>query len=71
MNHVPAGLSAEEEHGRTSEEEEGGLEQSYDRQVSHIFSNKDKMKYLGPVELGNGTEGESPILCKYCMLSKA
>ncbi|XP_067099253.1 FYVE, RhoGEF and PH domain-containing protein 5 [Osmerus mordax] len=30
---APAGLSADEDHGRTSEEEEGGLEQGYDRQI--------------------------------------
>lgn len=34
MNPVSAGLSADEDHGRTSEEEDGTLEQSYDRQVS-------------------------------------
>ncbi|XP_033483002.2 FYVE, RhoGEF and PH domain-containing protein 5 isoform X1 [Epinephelus lanceolatus] len=33
MNPVPAGLSADEDHGRTSEEEEGVAEQSYDRQI--------------------------------------
>ncbi|KAL6111860.1 fgd5 [Pungitius sinensis] len=33
MNPVSAGLSADEDHGRTSEEEEGQSEQSYDRQV--------------------------------------
>ncbi|XP_071388472.1 FYVE, RhoGEF and PH domain-containing protein 5 [Centroberyx affinis] len=32
MNPVSAGLS-EEDHGRTSEEEEGGVEQGYDRQI--------------------------------------
>lgn len=34
MNPVSAGLSADEDHGRTSEEEEGVGEQSFDRQVS-------------------------------------
>lgn len=33
MNPVSAGLSADEDHGRTSEEEEGVGEQSFDRQV--------------------------------------
>uniref|UniRef100_A0A3B5MHC7 FYVE, RhoGEF and PH domain containing 5a n=1 Tax=Xiphophorus couchianus TaxID=32473 RepID=A0A3B5MHC7_9TELE len=33
MNPVSAGLSADEDHGRTSEEEDGTLEQSYDRQI--------------------------------------
>ncbi|KAL3059101.1 hypothetical protein OYC64_011099 [Pagothenia borchgrevinki] len=33
MNAVSAGLSADEDHGRTSEEEEGAAEQSYDRQI--------------------------------------
>ncbi|CAK6958664.1 FYVE%2C RhoGEF and PH domain-containing protein 5 isoform X1 [Scomber scombrus] len=33
LNPVSAGLSAEEDHGRTSEEEEGVGEQSYDRQI--------------------------------------
>lgn len=33
MNSVSARLSAEEDHGRTSEEEEGSVEQSYDRQI--------------------------------------
>nr|XP_043880194.1 FYVE, RhoGEF and PH domain-containing protein 5 isoform X1 [Solea senegalensis] len=33
MNPVSAGLSADEDHGRTSEEEEGVVEQSYDRQI--------------------------------------
>ncbi|KAM4612575.1 FYVE, RhoGEF and PH domain-containing protein 5 isoform 2-T2 [Polymixia lowei] len=33
MNPISAGLSAEEDHGRTSEEEEGGAEQGYDRQI--------------------------------------
>ncbi|XP_011473360.2 FYVE, RhoGEF and PH domain-containing protein 5 isoform X2 [Oryzias latipes] len=33
MNPVPAGLSVEDDHGRTSEEEDGVLEQSYDRQI--------------------------------------
>lgn len=33
MNPASAGLSADEDHGRTSEEEEGAAEQSYDRQV--------------------------------------
>lgn len=36
MNPVPAGLSVEDDHGRTSEEEDGVLEQSYDRQVSEM-----------------------------------
>lgn len=37
MNHTPAGLSAEEDHGRTSEEEEeGGVEHGYDKQVRHL-----------------------------------
>lgn len=35
MNTVSAGLSADEDHGRTSEEEEGVAEQSYDRQVRY------------------------------------
>lgn len=34
MNPVSAALSADEDHGRTSEEEEGQSEQSYDRQVT-------------------------------------
>ncbi|KAM7007049.1 FYVE, RhoGEF and PH domain-containing protein 5 isoform 2-T2 [Tautogolabrus adspersus] len=33
MNPVSAGLSADEDHGRTSEEEEGAGEQCYDRQI--------------------------------------
>ncbi|XP_015240943.1 PREDICTED: FYVE, RhoGEF and PH domain-containing protein 5-like isoform X1 [Cyprinodon variegatus] len=33
MNPVSAGLSADEDQGRTSEEEDGSLEQSYDRQI--------------------------------------
>ncbi|XP_035008049.1 FYVE, RhoGEF and PH domain-containing protein 5 isoform X1 [Hippoglossus stenolepis] len=33
MNPVSAGLSADEDHGRTSEEEDGVAEQSYDRQI--------------------------------------
>ncbi|CAB1423406.1 unnamed protein product [Pleuronectes platessa] len=33
MNPVSAGLSGDEEHGRTSEEEEGVAEQTYDRQI--------------------------------------
>ncbi|XP_040889902.1 FYVE, RhoGEF and PH domain-containing protein 5 isoform X2 [Toxotes jaculatrix] len=33
MNPVSAGLSADEDHGRTSEEEEGVADQSYDRQI--------------------------------------
>uniref|UniRef100_UPI0037E8F05D FYVE, RhoGEF and PH domain-containing protein 5 isoform X2 n=1 Tax=Semicossyphus pulcher TaxID=241346 RepID=UPI0037E8F05D len=33
LNPVSAGLSADEDHGRTSEEEEGAGEQSYDRQI--------------------------------------
>ncbi|XP_068576241.1 FYVE, RhoGEF and PH domain-containing protein 5 isoform X2 [Cebidichthys violaceus] len=33
LNPVSAGLSADEDHGRTSEEEEGVAEQSYDRQI--------------------------------------
>lgn len=33
MNPISAGLSAEEDHGRTSEEEEGVGEPNYDRQV--------------------------------------
>ncbi|XP_070699151.1 FYVE, RhoGEF and PH domain-containing protein 5 [Pempheris klunzingeri] len=33
MNPISAGLSADEDHGRTSEEEEGVAEQSYDRQI--------------------------------------
>ncbi|XP_076607571.1 FYVE, RhoGEF and PH domain-containing protein 5 isoform X1 [Chaetodon auriga] len=33
MNPVSGGLSADEDHGRTSEEEEGVAEQSYDRQI--------------------------------------
>ncbi|XP_041638322.1 FYVE, RhoGEF and PH domain-containing protein 5-like isoform X2 [Cheilinus undulatus] len=33
MNPVSAGLSADEDHGRTSEEEEGAAEQCYDRQI--------------------------------------
>ncbi|XP_028261782.1 FYVE, RhoGEF and PH domain-containing protein 5 isoform X2 [Parambassis ranga] len=33
MNPVSAGLSADEDHGRTSEEEEGVGEQSFDRQI--------------------------------------
>ncbi|XP_038552161.1 FYVE, RhoGEF and PH domain-containing protein 5 isoform X2 [Micropterus salmoides] len=33
MNHISAGLSADEDHGRTSEEEEWVAEQSYDRQI--------------------------------------
>ncbi|XP_069005305.1 FYVE, RhoGEF and PH domain-containing protein 5 isoform X1 [Embiotoca jacksoni] len=33
INSVSAGLSADEDHGRTSEEEEGLAEQSYDRQI--------------------------------------
>lgn len=35
MNPISAGLSAEEDHGRTSEEEEGVGEPSYDRQVRY------------------------------------
>ncbi|KAI3370373.1 hypothetical protein L3Q82_025142, partial [Scortum barcoo] len=33
MNPASAGLSADEDHGRTSEEEDGVAEQSYDRQI--------------------------------------
>ncbi|XP_013988870.2 FYVE, RhoGEF and PH domain-containing protein 5 isoform X1 [Salmo salar] len=33
VHHTPAGLSAEEDHGRTSEEEEGGVQHGYDRQI--------------------------------------
>ncbi|XP_054473020.1 FYVE, RhoGEF and PH domain-containing protein 5 isoform X2 [Anoplopoma fimbria] len=33
INPISAGLSADEDHGRTSEEEEGVAEQSYDRQI--------------------------------------
>ncbi|XP_051804218.1 FYVE, RhoGEF and PH domain-containing protein 5 isoform X2 [Acanthochromis polyacanthus] len=33
MNSVSAGLSADEDHGRTSEEEDGIAEQNYDRQI--------------------------------------
>ncbi|XP_022601063.1 FYVE, RhoGEF and PH domain-containing protein 5-like isoform X3 [Seriola dumerili] len=33
MNPVSAGLSGDEDHGRTSEEEEGVADQSYDRQI--------------------------------------
>lgn len=33
MNSISAGLSADEDHGRTSEEEEGAAEPSCDRQV--------------------------------------
>lgn len=33
MNPISAGLSADEDHGRTSEEEEGAAEQCYDRQI--------------------------------------
>ncbi|XP_042069476.1 FYVE, RhoGEF and PH domain-containing protein 5 isoform X2 [Haplochromis burtoni] len=33
MNPVSAGLSADEDHGRTSEEEEGAVEQGYERQI--------------------------------------
>lgn len=36
MNPISAGLSADEDHGRTSEEEEGVSEQSYDRQVRYV-----------------------------------
>lgn len=35
VNPISAGLSADEDHGRTSEEEEGVAEQSYDRQVRY------------------------------------
>lgn len=35
LNPISGGLSAEEDHGRTSEEEEGVGEPSYDRQVSY------------------------------------
>lgn len=37
MNSISAGLSAEEDHGRTSEEEEGVGEPSYDRQVRYAI----------------------------------
>ncbi|XP_072238789.1 FYVE, RhoGEF and PH domain-containing protein 5 isoform X1 [Leuresthes tenuis] len=40
MNPISTGLSADEDHGRTSEEEEGGAEQGYDRQIdgrSRVF----------------------------------
>lgn len=40
MNPVSAGQSADEDHGRTSEEEEGGAEQSYDRQVNKLVQQK-------------------------------
>ncbi|XP_056129111.1 FYVE, RhoGEF and PH domain-containing protein 5 isoform X2 [Lampris incognitus] len=33
VDHISAGVSAEEDHGRTSEEEDGGVEQGYDRQI--------------------------------------
>lgn len=39
MNPVSAELSADEDHGRTSEEEEGVAEQSYDRQVIYEIIN--------------------------------
>lgn len=42
MNPVSAGLSADEDHGRTSEEEEGAAEQGYDRQV--IYGKRKTMK---------------------------
>lgn len=42
MNPVSTGLSADEDHGRTSEEEEGVVEQSYDRQV--IYGKQKKVK---------------------------
>lgn len=35
MNPISAGLSADEDHGRTSEEEEGVGEPSFDRQVTN------------------------------------
>lgn len=35
VNTVSTGLSADEDHGRTSEEEDGVMEQSFDRQVSN------------------------------------
>lgn len=37
MNPVSAGLSGDEDHGRTSEEEEGVADQSYDRQVRSVL----------------------------------
>lgn len=40
MNDTPAGLSAEEDHGLTSEEEEGGVEHGFDKQVIHTASSK-------------------------------
>lgn len=42
MNPVSTELSADEDHGRTSEEEEGVAEQSYDRQV--IYERQKKKK---------------------------
>lgn len=36
INTISAGLSAEEDHGRTSEEEEGVGEPSFDRQVRQM-----------------------------------
>lgn len=46
MNPIPDGPSMDEDHGRTSEEEDGGGEQSYDRQVSDEFQ-KQKWPHLG------------------------
>lgn len=53
MNPVSAGLSADEDHGRTSEEEEGAVEQGYERQVSGGGMRKrvkarEKVVYLAP-----------------------
>ena len=40
MRPISASLSADEDHGRTSEEEEGGMDQGYDRQVRHEPANE-------------------------------
>lgn len=52
MNPVSAGLSADEDHGRTSEEEEGVVEQGYERQVSGGMRKgvkaREKVVYLAP-----------------------
>lgn len=45
VNTVCAGLSTDEDHGRTSEEEDGVMEQSFDRQVSN---KKQRNKRLTP-----------------------
>lgn len=45
VNRSSPGLSGDEDHGRTSEEEDGSVEQSYDRQVSEE-THKNKVLHI-------------------------